>query len=69
MIIHGITPGIMSNTGANVQVLVIYFPFYNIMLSKLSSYHWLKIIAGDWLNKFGVMEVLHFHKVILLSHI
>ena len=51
MVIHGITPGITSNTGGNIQVLVIYFLFYNIMLSKLSSYHWLKIIAGDWVKQ------------------
>ena len=47
----------MSNTAANIQILVISFFLHNFKLKT-------EVI----IDKFGVIGLLHFHKGILPSH-
>ena len=62
-------PSITSHIVAKTEALAIsFFPFLFLFSSPYHSfsywsYHWEKIIAGDWVkNKFWVISPLHVHK-------
>ena len=58
---------IWSNTAANKQFFVIYFPFHNFKL-KTEVIDKKSLLVTE-LNKVGVIGLLHFYKGILQSHV